>query len=284
MKAFNKQFIAILLFIITPFLAKAQKEALLIGTFHFHNPGQDLIKSKSFDITSTESQKELEYITDQIRKFHPDKIFVEWNNNDQKRLDSLYQLYTTNTYTAFVDSKYKGKSNYNFYTNNEIIQLGFRAAKKTGLKKVNAIDYEIGLPFDTVMKVINNSGQVSLMKEFNSTIEAVGKDFNEKISKLNLIQLLEDLNTSKSRQENNGFYIKLMNPAGPIGNYAGADAVAQWYKRNLYMYSLIQKNTEPKDQRIMILLGSGHVSMIKKFIEDENVFKVVELNDLLNKK
>lgn len=47
---------------------------------------------------------------------------------------------------------------------------------------------------------------------------------------------------------------------------------------------MIQKATAPQDQRIMILLGSGHVSMFKKFIDDEQIFKVVELKDLLEKK
>jgi hypothetical protein len=82
---------------------------------------------------------------------------------------------------------------------------------------------------------------------------------------------------------NNGLYIKYFNRAGPQNNFVGADGVTTWYKRNLYMYSMIQKATGSKDQRIMILLGSGHVSMLKMFIDDEHILKVVELEDLLNK-
>jgi hypothetical protein len=68
--------------------------------------------------------------------------------------------------------------------------LGFRAAKRTGLKQVNAIDYPMNIPFDTVMKVINASGQTSLMNEINTTIAEQGKITNEKISKLTLTELL----------------------------------------------------------------------------------------------
>ncbi|RYE26590.1 MAG: hypothetical protein EOP45_03740 [Sphingobacteriaceae bacterium] len=265
-------------------VSQAQKQALLIGTFHFHNPGMDAVKVNTFDVMSAASQKELEYITDQIKKFHPDKIFVEWEYNHQKGLDSLYQLYTAGTYDAFVEAKYKGKKNYDSYKKNEIFQLGFRAAKKAGLKQVNAIDYPMMLPFDSVMKVINTSGQTSLMNEINTTIAEQGKLANEKISKLNLTSLLLDNNTPAYRTMNNGLYIKLFNRAGPLNNFAGADGATAWYKRNLYMYSMIQKSIQPQDQRIMILLGSGHVSMIKKFIDDEQVFQVVELKDLLDKK
>ena len=35
------------------------KEALLIGTFHYNNPGADVAKTKSFDILSEDSQLEL---------------------------------------------------------------------------------------------------------------------------------------------------------------------------------------------------------------------------------
>jgi pheromone shutdown protein TraB len=265
------------------FVIQAQTQALLIGTFHFHNPGGDLVKQNTFDVMSAASQTDLENIADRIGRFHPDKVFVEWDYKDQKGLDSLYQLYLNGTYDTFVEAKYKGTKSYNFFKKNEIMQLGFRAAKRAGLKQVNAIDYPMNIPFDTVMKVINASGQSSLMNEINTTIAEQGKITNEKISKLTLTELLKDNNTPAYRTMNNGLYIKYFNRAGLQDNFVGADGVTTWYKRNLYMYSLIQKATSRKDQRIMILLGSGHVSMIKKFIDDEQIFKVVELEELLKK-
>jgi pheromone shutdown protein TraB len=266
------------------FVIQAQTQALLIGTFHFHNPGGDLVKQNTFDVMSAASQTDLENIADRIGRFHPDKVFVEWDYKDQKGLDSLYQLYLNGTYDTFVEAKYKGTKSYNFFKKNEIMQLGFRAAKRAGLKQVNAIDYPMNIPFDTVMKVINASGQSSLMNEINTTIAEQGKITNEKISKLTLTELLKDNNTPAYRTMNNGLYIKYFNRAGLQDNFVGADGVTTWYRRNLYMYSLIQKAMGPKDQRIMILLGSGHVSMIKKFIDDEQIFKVVELEELLKKK
>jgi len=263
---------------------QAQTQALLIGTFHFHNPGGDVVKQKTFDVMSAASQSELENIADKIGKFHPDKIFVEWDYKDQKGLDSLYQLYLNGTYDTFVEAKYEGTKRYNFYKKNEIMQLGFRAAKKAGLKQVNAVDYPMNIPFDTVMKVINASGQTSLMNEINKTIAEQAKITNDKISKFTLTDLIKDNNAAAYRTMNNGLYIKYFNRAGLQDNFVGADGVTTWYKRNLYMYSLIQKAIGPNDQRIMILLGSGHVSMIKKFIDDEQIFKVVELEELLKKK
>ncbi len=280
----SKFFLLILVFVASTKISYAQREALLIGTFHFDNPGQDAVKLNTFDVMSTASQKELGYITDQIAKFHPDQIFVEWDYKDQKGLDSLYNLYKAGTYDTFVDVKFKGKKNYDFYKKSEIIQLGFRAAKKAGLRQVTAIDYKMKFPADTVMKVIKTSGQTELMNKIAATTAQLGKDANEKIGRLSLTNLILDNNTAAYRTQNNGLYIKLFNLAGPQNNFAGADAVTAWYKRNLYMYAMIQKKIAPKNQRIMILLGSGHVSMIKKFIDDEQLFKVVELKDIIRKR
>jgi hypothetical protein len=97
------------------------------------------------------------------------------------------------------------------------------------------------IPFDKVMKVINASGQISLMNEINTTIAEQGKLTNQKISKLTLTALLEDNNTPAYRTMNNGLYIKYFNRAGLMDNFVGADGVTTWYKRNLYMYSMIQK-------------------------------------------
>lgn len=284
MKQLYKAFSFLLILTGTSFGLQAQKKVLLLGTFHFHNPGADVVKQNTFDILSPAAQQNLEKITEQIRKFKPTKIFVEWDYQDQQHLDSLYQLYQAGTYNNFVEQRYKGTRNYAFYKNNEIFQLAFRAAKKSGLKSVNAMDYKMGVPFDTVMKVIQSSGQKALMDSVNASIAYMSKSANQKLAKWNLIQLLEDVNTPASRRENNGLYIKLFTPAGPPSNFAGADAVTLWYKRNLYMYSLVQKNLTPQDERIMIFLGSGHASMISKFIADEDVYHMVDFKDVMKAK
>ena len=53
-------------------------QVLLIGTFHFNNPGADVAKVKTFDVMTSNVQAELETLTDKIHLFHPDKVFVEW--------------------------------------------------------------------------------------------------------------------------------------------------------------------------------------------------------------
>jgi hypothetical protein len=47
----------------------SQKQVLLVGTFHFNNPGLDVAKTKSFNIMAANSQKELDVLSNKIKIF-----------------------------------------------------------------------------------------------------------------------------------------------------------------------------------------------------------------------
>ena len=259
-----------------------KKQILLIGTFHFNNPGADAVKLDDFDVTTVAAQQELEKIASQIKKFNPNQIFVEWEYNDQQKLDSLYQLYQHNQYSNYVNQKYKNTGAYDLYAKNEIFQLAFRAAKKSGIKQVKGIDYPLPMPFDTVMNAIKEAKQDNIMSEISSYISTLERESNLNRKTMGLTSLLLDLNTESSRKRNSSFYLKALNRAGKIDNFAGVFSVSEWYKRNLYMYSLVQKQIEAADQRAVILLGAGHVAIIKNLIEEEGVYEVIELKDVMN--
>lgn len=260
------------------------KEILLIGTFHFNNPGLDAVKTNRFDVTIPKPQNELETITDQIKKYNPDQIFVEWDFDDQPALDSLYNAYLGGNYADQVTKKAKTPRAKAFYQENEIFQLAFRAGKKSALKKITAIDYGIDLPFDSVMKAMNEASQTGLINFLDSSMKAMGKTANTKRKTMSLTELILDLNTQTSRDFDNGFYTSYFNKAGKRDNFAGAQMVSEWYRRNLYMYALLQKLTLQTDKRIMVLLGASHIAMFRSFLSLDKSFKVIELKDILDKK
>lgn len=256
-----------------------KKEILLIGTFHFNNPGADIAQVKNFDIMNKKSQNELEVIANKISTYKPDKIFVEWEYNKQARLDTLYNLYIDNKYFNYIEERYPRNS---FYQQNEMFQLAFRAANKSKLLTVYGIDYrQANFPFDSLMLAIDKANQSNLKKEIEGTLKAYEMKENQDRVKLSLTQLLLNLNKEESRNFDLGSYITLFNTAGGKDNFVGAYLVSEWYRRNLYMYSLIQKITESKDKRVVVLLGASHIAMLKEFIKIDRNFKVVELKDIL---
>ncbi|MCL6295635.1 DUF5694 domain-containing protein [Jejuia spongiicola] len=257
-------------------VAPKKKEALLIGTFHYNNPGADVIKTKSFNILSEKSQNELKEISSSIKKYNPTKIFVEWSYKEQKELDSLYQLYLNNQY-------FTNASLSDFYLKNEIFQLAFRIAKESNLKKVYGVDYTgTDFPFDDVMRDIVENNQYELEAKIEKGISRFTQEFDSKIeSGTSLTELTTFLNSSEMRSFSNYFHNNLMLLAGAPNDFSGPLLTSEWYKRNLHMWSLIQKHTKESDERIMVLVGASHAAMFELFIKENKLWKVKELEDIL---
>ena len=64
-------------------------EVLLLGTFHFANfnpeNNGDVLNVNYRDILNEDDQNELEIISEKIKAYNPDKIFIEYPYNLQKR-------------------------------------------------------------------------------------------------------------------------------------------------------------------------------------------------------
>lgn len=253
------------------------KEVLLIGTLHYNNPGADVAKTKSFDILTDKYQAELQKITSSIKKYNPTEIFVEWPYDEQEALDSLYQLYVQDQY-------FKNKKLSDFYLKNEIFQLAFRAARANNLKKVYAVDYATSFPFEEVMNDIEKNNQSELKTKIQYGISGITTEIDNKIeSGVSLTELTYYINNGEFRKLSNNWHNNIMLLAGDSNDFSGPQLTSEWFKRNLYMWSLIQKNTIGSDDRIMVLIGGSHAAMIDLFIRENQNWKVKELKEIMKK-
>ncbi|MDP5201040.1 DUF5694 domain-containing protein [Flavobacterium sp. DG2-3] len=263
------QKIILLLALITFNIASSQtkkKQILLVGTFHYANPGLDVAQINSFNIMSEESQKELETMSDKIKKFGPDKIFVEWEFKKQADLDKFYNKNT--------DSLLKTNKS-------EITQLALRTAKKLNHKKLYGMNLYTPFRYDSLMIAMEKANQKDLIKRNDESTKNFEKQHNEKIKKSTLQEMMLYYNTKEAENENLQWYLEVANRAGNPDDFSGPSLVSNWYKRNLYMYSLIQKLTESTDTKIMVLVGAGHASIIREFIMHDPTFEIVELSTVL---
>lgn len=260
---------------IKPIKSLHSNEVLLIGTLHYNNPGTDVAKIKSFDILNEKSQLELQKISTNIKNYNPTKIFVEWPYNEQKELDSLYQLYTQGQY-------FENKNLSSFYKKNEIFQLAFRVAKANSLKKVYGIDYSTSFPFEEVMSDIEKNNQSELKTRIQKGISIITSEIDNRIeSGISLTELTYYINNEEFRNLSNNWHNNLMLLAGKPDDFSGPLLTSEWFKRNLYMWSLIQKNTIESDERIMVLVGGSHAAMIELFIKENENWKVKELKEIM---
>lgn len=252
---------------------KNKLEVLFIGTFHFNNynpeNNNDLQKSQVIDVLQDNYQKELEHISNKIAEFKPDKIFVE----------RLYEQ------SAVLDSGYaKFNKSYNETTRNEVVQLGFRTAKKLGHNKVYSHDYLKGIqfPYQEMVETMKNAGQDSLLRmDAKRRKIAENRSMDKVASKPNIKEMLLDINEPKNIEYSIDWYLNYCNIAGTTRDTIGVFLTSEWYKRNLYMYSLLQKQISPKDQRIMVLSGASHTTLLRQFASRNPDWKIIELKDVL---
>lgn len=268
----------IILFITTLFFGQEKNSILTLGTFHFH-----LVKSQfgvDFDINDKDKQRELNEIIDQVEKYKPTKIFVEWEFSKQNELNELYDLYLKDKTFELIKQKYG--ENETKYFDSEIQQLGFKLAKKLNHKKLYAFDYILEEPNDTLMIAIQKANQIDLMDEIQKDFGEYGQTLITKFQQEKSIKkLLLFFNNDELEDKINSGYISLFNKAGGINDFSGAYFVSERFKRNLYMYSIIQKQIEKTDERILVIVGGQHSAGFKDFIRDDKNLEKVELETIL---
>jgi hypothetical protein len=241
-------------------------EVLLVGTFHFDNPGLDVAKFKDADILSPKRQKEVEEVASLLRKFAPDKIFIEGTPARQPAIDSSFASYK-------AGKKELGAS--------EVEQLGFRIAKQLGLSTLYGVDYrEAEFPFDSLMKSAQEARQTDITSFVQQTIEDVQKSFNEALQKSTIKEMLLRENNKDLMNLQHEFYFKLL-PAGQPGNHIGSYLVSEWWRRNMVIYENILKRLNGKEEKIMIIFGSGHTAVLNELMKFNSGIKLVSVSEVL---
>ncbi len=247
---------------------KKEKEVkvLLVGTFHFDNPGLDVVKFKDADILSPKRQQEVEEVTSLLKTFAPDKIFIETIPTRQPQIDSSLTSYKSG-------KKALGAS--------EVEQLGFRLAKQLGLSNLYAVDYkDAEFPFDSLMKSAMEAKQTDITSFVQKTIEEVQKSFNESLQKLTIREMLLRENGGDLIGLQHEFYFKLL-PAGKPGNHVGSYLVSEWWRRNMVIYENILKQLNGNEERIMVIFGSGHTAVLNEIMKFNRNIKLVPVSDVL---
>src|SRR5690606_12224473 len=108
--------------------AQTKNDVLTLGSFHFNFPNKDVVKidvPDQIDVLEPTYQNEIQFIVGKLERFEPTIIVIECMPSEQKSIDSLYNLY--------LDNKYELRRP-------EHEQIGFRLAKKLGIKKLYCVD------------------------------------------------------------------------------------------------------------------------------------------------
>lgn len=259
-------------------LENPKAKAMVLGVFHFDNPGLDSYKQQfPFDILDAKRQKQLDTLLDKIALYNPTKILVEAD-----RITSDSNL--TDQYKSYLKGDFKIDDK-----RNEIYQIAFKLAKKLGHKKVFASDATadwFGVELD--WKTYDEEAYLKKLGQFEKSTRYDYESYYKTHDSLKTVQSLTQhfiiLNSPEDRLKDHQAYLTQTILTGAGDNYLGADSVGKWYRRNLRIFANAYDLTDfDKEERLLLIYGSGHVWQLRQFFTDAPDYDYVDVNYYLRK-
>lgn len=241
--------------------AKIKPTLVILGTYHMGTPGNNVVNPKVNDVTTPERQKQIIELIEKLKKFRPTKIVLEIDSEDDAKTQEAYDKYLAGQYQL---------------TKNETNQIGFRLAKELGHKKVYCVDWSDF--WDD--PAINYEKYASKDAELDSFLKGVYRNLKkevdaeyEKLFPLPITDQLILLNQPARIEKNHQIYFDFMR-IGRGKEYAGANYVSWWYRRNMVILTNIIRLTDSPNDRILVVYGVGHTKLLTQFAKESGFYNV----------
>jgi Family of unknown function (DUF5694) len=248
-----------------PAVAAPPVEVMVLGAYHFGNPGLDLNNVKVDSVLTPRRQAELEKVAKAIGAFKPTHVMVEMQSDAPDLAIAEY--------SRFDDAMLAKDAN-------EIVQIGYRIARNAGLKTVNGIDEQPKdgepdyFPFDKVQEAASKFGQSKALEASNTAVAAEGKAFEADLPTHSVGQMLTRVNTRGTPMTGMDSYYSILT-IGDHDNQAGADLNAAWYLRNAKIFGKLMSLVKPGD-RVLVVYGAGHGYWLRHFASETPGFRFVD--------
>lgn len=249
-------------------------KVLTLGSFHFAFRNLDLIKTSAedqIDVLEARYQKEIEDIVARIAKFKPTIIAIERDPGKQAKYDSLYNQYLAGKYKLGRDEEQ---------------QIGFRIAKMMNLKTLYCVnawgqDYEGLVP---VLEGKDSLENKKFMDYFTRYADTIKQYFPKPVFKTRGIraELIQKNDPANIKADMGTYLMGIFKYETRDNEYFGPDFVTGWwFNRNLRIFRNIQKiNAKPAD-RILVIFGAGHMTLLNSFFDASPEYDLRSVNDYL---
>lgn len=251
------------------FYNQERAKVLVVGTFHFDYPGLDEVKTAEndkIDVLTEPKKSEVTALVNYIKRFKPTKIaieaFPEWNTKEK-----------------FADYKKGLKSN----ERDERYQLGMRIAQELNIDALYPVDAgnmrsELWERDSIAFKELFGRIDWEVSDPYWEMAEKSFEQDDRLTKELPLIDYFKRMNTRAAHNFNYGLYLT---GSFETGDGQGADHLATWwYDRNLRIFNNIQKITNDNNDRVLVIIGNGHASILRHLYEASPEFEYIEFDSL----
>ena len=238
-------------------------QVMLVSSFHLANNNRDLINLPIEDVLVPYRQEEIKQLVENLARWRPTKLVLEWPRSDQVGLDQHYQAYLNGELELSAK---------------EQDQIGFRLAEALGHTKVYAVDWNRSFPGEWAdydfLAWAKENGQEDRLTAFIEAGQNKLDSQAETMRQQSIVEWYLDLNQPEVREHDHRVYFDLATFGNNERN-PGASWVGGWYGRNLRIFNNIREIIEPRD-RILIVYGSGHTFLLDRFFRESELAEVID--------
>ena len=253
--------LALLLLHSAAWAAGPPARVILIGTYHFSNPGQDQANVESVDVTMPRRQAELQAVTDALAGFKPTFVGVEWPAEAAR-----------DNYARYLDGTLPA-------SRNEVVQLGFRLAKQVGLERVHGLDVPGDFPFEPLSAWAQANGKSGDLQALMAQAQGITARITALQTTRSIGGVLREMNTSQALDEAASFYTEFLR-YGSGEQQPGVELNATWAKRNFAICARLLQALRPGD-RAVVFYGQGHVPQLAACLRSAPGVELIEAGAFL---
>ena len=165
---------------------------------------------------------------------------------------------------------------------NEAHQIGFRISSQLLHEQVYCLDWmEKGAGTKSVGEVYEYAKEKQ-PELYNSIFRWLHSDESESSSNTykTILDMYRECNEEKNIKLHHTMYVNMAR-IGEIDNYVGMEWLIWWYQRNLIIYSNLCRIANSNQDRILLIIGAGHVQILTQFLYESGFFEVETVSDYL---
>lgn len=247
-----------------PSAPPAGPRLLVLGTYHMTSNGSDLLQVKAPDVTTPARQRELDELVAVLGRFRPTKIALEKPLGDAD---------TREHYRGYLAGDYQP-------TRNEVDQVGFRLARAMHHAEVYPVDWRNNFDFMPVAASAARHQQTVLLEAAIGEARSYTTELQQQMERP-IVETLRFVNDVPRAAQLHQLYVRLLR-IGKADDYAGPDLLAGWFERNLKITANLIRIVDSPDDRVVFLVGSGHLHLVRQFAAESGAFTLESASDYLD--
>jgi hypothetical protein len=233
---------------------------MILGSYHMDNPGLDAVNMQADNVLLERRQAEIATLVTRLARFRPTKVMIEAPFSST-RMQERYQQYRQGGFTL---------------TANEIYQIGFRLARSAGLEAVTPVDFPMWMSGQTYDELDLGRMAPPPPAPANAPPRVPSAD-ELRLRRSTVADYLLYVNEpGRWLPDHLGYMGLLEDDPANVSIYERADQLTNWYKRNFRIWANVVRRTERPRDRVFLLIGAGHLAILRQLAQDMPGFCLVE--------